>query len=50
MVRFYFPETRDLTLEEMIASAECAMENLQESVVEATGELVAQGTSPSYAR
>ncbi|HEV3211951.1 MAG TPA: hypothetical protein VGZ03_01005 [Acidimicrobiales bacterium] len=43
---FFIPETRDLTIEEMIASAECAMANLQESVLESTGELWPGGPRP----
>ena len=43
---FFTLETRDLTIEEMIASAECAMANLQESVLEATGELWPGGPRP----
>jgi hypothetical protein len=43
---FFSPETRDLTVEEMIASAESAMANLQESVLEATDELWPVGPRP----
>jgi hypothetical protein len=43
---FFIPETRDLTIEEMIASAECAMANLQESFLEETSELWPRGPRP----
>lgn len=45
---FFSPETRDLTLEEMIASADSAMANLQESVLETTGELWPAGPRPHH--
>lgn len=36
---WYMPETRELMVDEMIECAECAMNNLQEAYVEATGAL-----------
>lgn len=43
---YYFPETRDLSVDEMIASAECAMANLQETILEDTGGLWPVGPRP----